>query len=217
MLKAYDCLIVLRGSFQNKIRGLYEKIHNRKLRKKLKNKNFSLFSPNCYAGIIYHRLGLRFLSPTINLFFPSKKQYLKYVSNIRYYSGIELEEYKDDEYDCPVGIIDDVIIVFNHSKTFKEAHDNWEKRKQRINYDNLYIIFDDYVDAEYEDLIEFNKIQCKNKVILTAHEYNDLPNAIQIKKYSKDELMQPYLMDVNPWTGKNPADEVFNYVKWLNE
>lgn len=40
-----------------------------RMRKRLKNKNFSLITNNCTGGFIYHDLGLRFNSPTINLFF----------------------------------------------------------------------------------------------------------------------------------------------------
>ena len=36
------------------------------LRFKLHNKEFSLIAPNCIGGIIYHRLGVEFKSPTIN-------------------------------------------------------------------------------------------------------------------------------------------------------
>ena len=45
----------------------YQKVYYRRLRKRLKNRDFSLFSPNCYTGLIYHRLGLQFKSTTINL------------------------------------------------------------------------------------------------------------------------------------------------------
>ena len=60
-------------------RNRYEKYYFNSCQKKNKNTDFSLFSPNCFAGIIYHRLGLEFKSPTINMLFPIKKQYLKFV------------------------------------------------------------------------------------------------------------------------------------------
>ncbi len=40
-----------------------------KMRKALRNKEFTLLSNNCNGGFIYHDLGLQFLSPTINMFF----------------------------------------------------------------------------------------------------------------------------------------------------
>lgn len=201
--------------FANKFRTYYEKFYFNNLRKKLKNNNFSLFSPNCYAAIIYHRLGLKFNSPTINMLFPIKKQYLKFVSNIEYYLSKDLEFISDPDYNCPVAILDDVKLVFNHYKSVEEANHKWNQRKLRVNYNNIFIIFDDISDAEYSDLLEFNKIECKGKVILTSKNY-DLPNTIQISKYKKSGIMKPYLMDKNIWTGKTPADYDFDFVKWLN-
>ena len=41
--------------------------YKQKLIKRLKNKNFTLITNNCTGGVIYNRLGLKFLSPTIKL------------------------------------------------------------------------------------------------------------------------------------------------------
>ena len=194
----------------------YQKVYYRRLRKRLKNKDFSLFSPNCYAGLIYHRLGLQFMSPTINMLFPSKKEYLRFVSDLKRYLSLDLVESEDERFPFPVGVLEDIELVFNHYKSFDEAKTAWDKRKQRINYDNIFIIFDDYVDAEYDDLVKFNQIPCRGKVILTANEYPDLENTIQIKKYSKDHIMKAYLLEKSHWTGKCPADKDFDYVRWLN-
>ena len=61
------------------------------LRFKLHNKDFSLITPNCIGGIIYHRLGVEFKSPTINLLFPDKKQYLRFVLNLPQYLSKDLK------------------------------------------------------------------------------------------------------------------------------
>lgn len=39
-------------------------------RNSLRNKDFTLISNNCCGGVISHNLGLKFLSPTVNLFIP---------------------------------------------------------------------------------------------------------------------------------------------------
>lgn len=90
------------------------------------------------------------------------------------------------------------------------------KRKQRVNYDNLFIIFDDIADAEYSDLLEFNKIDCKGKIIITAKSYKELTNTVLVSKYKNSGVLKAYLLDKNCWTGKNAADKSFNFVKWLN-
>lgn len=195
---------------------IYEFFYFKKLRKRLINKDFSIFSPNCYAGLIYHRLGVPFASPTINMYFPVKKQYLKFVSDIKNYINKDLVFIKDETYDCPVAMLGDVKIVFNHYKSNDEAADCWNRRKNRINYDNVFIIFDDISDAEYSDLLEFQKIKCRGKVIFTAKHYPDIPCSIQIKKYESTKMLKPYLLDRSIWTGKNVADRYFDFVNWLN-
>lgn len=200
----------------SKFKRIYEAIYFRKLRANLKNQSFSLFSPNCYAGIIYHRLGLEYTSPTINLLFPVKKQYLRFVSNLEYYLEKDLVFINDPMYLCPVAILEDVKIIFNHYDSIEQAEDAWNRRKKRVNYSNIFIIFDDIADAEYQDLLDFNSIQCAGKIILTAKKYENIPNTIQISKYKRNESMKPYLMDINLWTGKNAADKDFDFVNWLN-
>lgn len=193
--KVYRYILTLRDITANTFLTIYEQYYFKKLRKRNANTTFSLFSPNCYAGLIYHRLGLEFMSPTINLMFPSKKQYLKFVSNLKYYLSLDIIEVDDGRFSCPVGLIDDVELVFNHYHSFFEAQKAWDRRKQRVNYDNIFIIFDDYVDAEYDDLIKFNQIDCKGKMILTAKKYDVLENVIQIRKYAKNQVMYPYLTE----------------------
>lgn len=142
---------------------------------------------------------------------------MKFVSNLNYYLSLELEEIKDERFPYPAGVVGDVELVFNHYSSFQEANEAWIKRKERINYDNVFMIFDDIADAEYEDLIKFSSIPCRGKVILTAKEYPDLENVVQISKYKKDHIMRPYLMERNQWTGKCPADKDFDFVSWLNK
>ena len=105
-------------------------------RYKLKNKGISIISCNCIGGVMYHDLGLPFLSPTINLYF-DPKDFLRYVKNLRYYNSLELENVTLMN-DYPQGRLDDVLIHFLHYKTFDEAKICWEKRKKRICYDNIF-------------------------------------------------------------------------------
>ena len=50
------------------IREIYNKSKTLSMRLRLKNKDFSILAPTCIGGVISHRLGLKFLSPTINLY-----------------------------------------------------------------------------------------------------------------------------------------------------
>ena len=52
------------------VRKIHDILYYRDCRRRLTNSDFTIIAPNCYAGIMYHRLGLQFLSPTINCYFP---------------------------------------------------------------------------------------------------------------------------------------------------
>ena len=59
------------------------KIRSRKLQKfrtMLKNKDFTMLTENCLAGIVYHDFGMQFRSPLINGGF-STEDYIKFLQN----------------------------------------------------------------------------------------------------------------------------------------
>ena len=89
MFKRMGCIIYnYLALFSSKI---FTAIWFKVLRFKLHNKDFSLITPNCIGGIIYHRLGVEFKSPTINLLFPDKKQYLKFALKLPQYLSEDLK------------------------------------------------------------------------------------------------------------------------------
>ena len=74
-------------------------------RQRLKNKNFSIIAQNCAAGHIYHQLGLKFLSPTINLYF-YPEDFIELIKHLPYYMGnCPLVEDKQAPENFPVGIL----------------------------------------------------------------------------------------------------------------
>lgn len=58
-------------------------------RKKLINRNFTIFSQNCIGGIMYHDLGMQFNSPTVNLLF-TPRDFIKFMKNIQWYLEQEI-------------------------------------------------------------------------------------------------------------------------------
>lgn len=120
----------------------------KKLQEQLDNENFTIISSTCVGGKIYHDLGLRFTSPTINLWIGAK-DFLKFVKDLKYYlEDCELSEIKDSNEENPVGILGEgnkkVTIHFTHYPNFKIAKEKWNSRKKRVNYDKIYIFFHRY-------------------------------------------------------------------------
>lgn len=126
-------------------------------KRKLKNKNFTIFSSNCVGGVIYHSLGLRFLSPTINLWI-EPKDFIKILSYPeKYLKSNLIKEYSTDKFPYPVGIIKDVKIYGQHYSSFEELKTKWNERVQRINWNNVIVFMIQRDGCSYEDLKAFDE------------------------------------------------------------
>ena len=152
---------------------------------KLKNSHLTIFSPNCWAGVCYHRLGLEFLSPMINMF-EDRDDFNKLMLNIDTYMSYPVE-FVETRYErnlkryYPVGHLNDILLHFNHYESFDQAVSCWEKRKQRINKNNILIVSN--TNSE-KTAYEFENIPYKNKLIFTPFDVNT-PSSYQLN-YSDD-------------------------------
>ncbi|CDM69222.1 hypothetical protein CM240_2064 [Clostridium bornimense] len=182
-------------------------------KEKLINKDFTILSSNCNGGFIMHDLGVRFNTPTINLFF-LPKDFIKFVKDFDKYINLELIEVEDCKETYPVGKIEDIKIYFQHYHTFKEAKEKWDERKRRINKENLFIMATDRDGCTENDIREFDRIPYKNKVIFTHKHYEDIESAYQIKGFENDNQVG-ILSCFEGATGKRYIDQ-FDYVSWLN-
>lgn len=103
----------------------------------------TIFANSCWGGITYNRLGLPFMSPFINLYMKDEF-YLRFLENPTKYMEEPLI-YKKMKYApitkkyYPICTIGDVELRFNHYTTYEECVDAWERRKKRINWDNLIV------------------------------------------------------------------------------
>ncbi len=182
----------------------------------LKNKNFTIISNNCWGGIIYRDYDLPYNSPTVGLFFMAE-DYIKLINNLKYYMEQELQfiniensKYsnylKKLKYTSPIGKIDDVEVMFLHYKNEEEAKEKWNRRKRRINWDNIIYKFSDQNMCTYKELEEFDKFDAKSKVCFTTRTYDNIAS-IQIDKYKNSELV---LNDIKYYK------KYFNFRKYIN-
>ncbi len=187
---------------------------NLKNRKHLTNHDFTLIASNCVGGVILHELGLRFDTPTVNLWFESE-DYIKFLENMSDYLQYELVEIQTD-YSYPVGLLKDIKIYFQHYANFQEAKAKWEERIKRIHWDNLYIMMVQREGCDDNMVARFNDLPYKRKVIFTAKSYPDCQSAFCIPD-SEEETWE--VMDLcrykSRFTGRRWLDE-YDYVGFLN-
>lgn len=188
---------------------------NKNNKKRLKNKNFTILCNNCVAGVILHELGEKFNTPTINLWFEAS-DYIKFLENLDYYLSQPLIEIKSNE-DYPVAKLHDIKIYFMHYKSFDEAKIKWEQRVNRINKENLYLIFVQREGCTEDLLKRFDNLPYRNKVAFTSKTMSDIKCSYYIDGSAQrnGEVMDlcSYKGD---FTGKRWIDD-FDYVSFLNK
>ncbi|MFR1912761.1 MAG: DUF1919 domain-containing protein [Intestinibacter bartlettii] len=192
---------------------LKKELYKRFLRIKLKNKDFSVIASNCNGGCILSDLGVKFNTPTINLFF-YPDDFFKFVSNIEQYLKYELVEKKSDE-NYPVGCLNDIKIYFVHYNSFEEAKEKWDLRKKRINYNNLFIMSTDRDGCTYDQIKKFNNLPYKNKIMFTHKPYPEFESCYYIEGFEDEDsvgILLEYIKD----TGKRYLHQ-FDFVKWFND
>lgn len=203
---------------RNLLSSYLTKRRNRIRREKLKNNDFTIISSECAGGVIYHDLGLRFDSPTINLWF-KPDDYLTFFKNLKYYLKTDaLIEDKTSKLGYPVGILGDegreIRLYFQHYNDFEDAKEKWNRRKQRVHLDNLFIIMTDRDGATTRTLTEFDKLPYKNKVVFTGKNYANVKSAYLIRNCNEDDHLGD-IFKQNSFTGKSKLD-TFDFVSFLN-
>ncbi|MBF0601914.1 DUF1919 domain-containing protein [Limosilactobacillus oris] len=194
------------------------KKRNEERKTQLHNKNFTLLSSNCTAGVIYHDLGLKFISPTINLWF-SPNDYIKFLTNLPYYLSTNclVEDIETDK-NYPVGILGEsenkIRLYFQHYSSFQIAKLKWNQRKKRVNLNNLYVIMTDRDGATKNDLIDFDNLPYKNKIILTCKKYDYLKNQYVIRNCVENDHLGN-IFKKNLLSGKSKLD-TFNFIEFIN-
>lgn len=149
---------------------------------KLNNKQFTIISNNCWGGHVYRFFNLPYDSPTIGLFFFSE-DYIKFITNLKHYIESELKFIKCSEskyYDqiskahkenIPIGLIDDVEIIFLHYHSEEEARVKWNRRKERIHWDNLYFKMSEQNLCSIDLLQKFDDFPSENKFVFVSTDY----------------------------------------------
>lgn len=189
-------------------------------KKRLNNKELTILTNNCMAGIIYHELGLKFNSPTINLFI-KKDEFLNLVNHLKEYENSKLIEIKEDGIDYPIGKLinkkyGDITIYFMHYNSFEEAKEKWIERYKRIDYDNIYVILDVGPEKEFKPslLKEFDKLSYNHKIALVPSKYKG-KNYYSISCYDNN-WHSGQIFEFNPKTGKKYLHE-WDYVEFFNK
>lgn len=142
----------------------------------IKESKLSIVANNCWGGVVYNTLGLECLSPFKNLFILDE-DYIKLLGNLKYYLSIkpkaagwdclhenkryEVERYENSRY--PVIALDDIMLRCNHMKDHETALEEWNSRRKRFNFDNIFVEMGTnhkHIAEKYQEINIFDKKVC---------------------------------------------------------
>jgi len=204
------------------LKRIRERIYRNYIRKKNYNKSFTIISNNCWGGSVYEDLDLAYTTPTVGLFFYGPC-YIKFLSNLKYYLSQDIVFVDKSSYQIanedrsnsglfyPIGKLDDIEIHFLHYHSELDASEKWNRRKDRINFDNLFVAFAQNELVDYELMNSFDNLDYNNKVIFSSQNFENLNSLVWIKdRQGFDNVGDIY-------TNKNIWRKEFDVVKWLND
>lgn len=175
----------------------------------------TIFSNICWGGCTYHSLGLEFTSPLINMF-ESDSDYIKLLKNPKYYMeqklDLQREGYNEvSKLNYPIARCGDVELFFCHYSTFEEANECWERRKKRINWDNMLIMM---CTEDEKTAREFAQLEYEKKVCFVPFETED-ESLIYVEFRNKGEMKGvPFAQIVNRMSlGIWPYYDMFDLVE----
>lgn len=194
--------------------------------KKIKNNDITLISQNCLGGVIYHDFGMPLNSPTINMFIEDEN-FVKLVENIEHYLSITPQPVCDRYIDpidpsiiYPKIRIDDIELCCLHYNDCNDAIDAWERRKARVNLNNIVVIANSWNLHDNLDLI---KRVCSTKyktVCFCDKEYGNIEGCVYLKgdfwKRDRRGIVRPNITDFVPNTTTRYYEKYINILDVLN-
>lgn len=156
----------------------------------LKNR-ITILSDDCWGGYVYHRLFLQFYLPLINIYW-QKDAFVKFIQKPVYYLNKPLEMEREGNIRggiCPVGSLGEgnerVCMEFVHSFCFEDAKRLWDKRRERMNFNNMFIKLE--LDASMEGnenlLRAFSGV--KQKKICFYSGETEVEDVLYLKRFEK--------------------------------
>lgn len=198
------------------------KIRHRRLaarvfRARVRNRDFTIISNDCFGGMIYEELGFRYHSPTVGLFLVPE-DYMRFLRRLRWHCEQPLSFRDKSQHEAintwreqiqreyPIGVLsEDVEVQFLHYASQAEAEAKWARRVQRIDWGNLLVKtcwHDEPRMAAW--LAEFDAMPFPRKLALVPNG-RKYSSAVSLPRYTTDGSWQHLL-----------AHRAFDLAEWLN-
>lgn len=194
------------------IRGAIAKVWGairiRKQKSKLKSKDFSIISNNCWGSFTYQKYGLEYTSPTAGLYILGH-DFVKLCSNWKWYMEQKLQfipwetatyhyAIKDND-PYPVAKLGDIEIYFMHYHSEQDAAEKWYRRAKRVNPNHIIFKLSQREECSKKDIEDFMKLPLEHKICFA---YDEVPGTVHIPELEglvgdEMEIVNRYYDDLN--------------------
>ena len=186
--------------------------------KRVKSRDFTIISNNCWAGSVYRYFHMPYLSPTVGLYFFAE-DYLKFISNLHHYLDTKLEfvpakssRYSEElerrnQLNIPIGVLDDIEVIFLHYSSEQEAKEKWDRRKERVNWDNVFVKFSRMNQCEEEHIEHFCELPFTNKFVFNTSKSPSFPEEYY---WNGPQNSCEIIRDTRPFPGNISISKLLN-------
>ena len=174
---------------------LNNKREQRKNRRELLEKNFTIISNNCWGEMVYQKYGLQYQTPTVGLFILGH-DFVKLCLDWEKYFSMELKfipwdhssyySHLKGKEPYPIALLGDIEVYFMHYHSEIEAAQKWNRRIKRINPDKIIFKLSQREECSKDDIITFMNIPC-NKVCFSYEQVDGAIVVPELKDFSGDE------------------------------
>ena len=197
---------------------------------RLENKNFTVIANDCCGSLMYDSLQLKKLSPTCGMTI-GRYAFVIFCRHLKEYLSMPVEVPTEEERKlypgckAPIGMLhaSDTLppigLIFTYYDSLEKARETWYRRRERVNYDNLFFILNCATEKDEHLLDEFERLPYENKVAFTALEDRERwKDTFSFRCFSDGNYHPGYFMDyVLTDSGIFHVLDDFDYVNWLNQ
>ena len=198
--------------------------------RRLENTNFTVISNDCCASFLYDSLNLQKATPTCGMTI-GRYAFVDFCLHLRAYLSMPVEEPTEEDLKrypgckAPIGILrgtgelPSIGLIFTHYPSLETAREAWYRRRERVNYDNLFFILDCCMETSEALQDAFERLPYENKVMFTRLEDPERwKDTFCFSCFTDGSCHAAYFMDyLVTDNGIFRVLDEFDYVNWLNQ
>ncbi|MGI5867991.1 MAG: DUF1919 domain-containing protein [Kiritimatiellia bacterium] len=174
----------------------------------------SILSNNCLGGLICHDVGIKFDTPTVNLWMTCD-DFIGFMENLPEMLKEEVVEIPQEASLFPVGqLAGRITLNFTHYRSFVDAKDAWNRRRIRVDFNRIVVVMADNSDLSDEAIRRFKQLPYPKKMFVQSRRKFEILGDCGL--LAEGDFSKGFnITDFSGWNGRRFYHQ-FDFVGWLN-